>query len=528
MSNTRHAQPGVPLRQNRFASSPAIERGLLGNLVALKCATIESPENRELLYWLQSVSHKPGGLAGIATEALRRFSGRAKVKLTRHDESLIESKLQPVDSYAAMFDECEAKLIPQRREDERQLREFMRQSNWENFTHGFPDSLAELCLDPAVGFEGDSGGWPSVYPGLLKIVRDIKAELTSQAESLFAHTELSRAVWSEILNAHQMGGAALLHNSSGSGKSFSAKAFCAANPGRARYVIVPATNDATGFWRAIAESLGSAAGQSFKCQQIRDRVIQTLSGGDLVLVLDNCQSLFPVSDYRYALPNRVNWVLELAASGVPVVMLADSKLFDTLGFVEARTGWSRNQFVNQLNLVELPSSLSKEDVQTVAAAVLPDGDKAAQRKLADYMIVAQGYLHSGNATAQRARRIAASQNRDHVTLSDMEKALDSWGKPAFKSMDAALKRADAAAARCKAKVRNWRPDTEAQTAAKGKRRNQIVTSCDVEQTPQGRPAKALQDSGSKAADEQFHHRGASPRVGTQPGRGVIPADLATV
>ena len=62
--------------------------------------------------------------------------------------------------------------------------------------------------------------------------------------------------------------------------------------------------------------------------------------------MDAAQNLFPVSDYRYALPNRLNQILELAEQGVSIVLLADSKLFDTLGFVEARTGWSRSKFVN--------------------------------------------------------------------------------------------------------------------------------------------------------------------------------------
>ena len=536
MSNTRYAQPGSPLNQNRFASSPDIERGLLGNLVALKCAGIEAAEDRELLYWLQSISHKPGGLAGIATEALRRYLEQtpdaiANVQLTLAEEGTLALRCCP-DSFEAMFNACEAERIQQQHLDNEREREFIRRNRWNNFTATFPDALAELCLDPAVGLGAGRGGWTSVYPELLKIVRDLKTELAMRAEKAFAHTELSRAVWSEILNAHQMGGAVLLHNSSANGKSFSASELCAVHSGRARYAMIPATNDATGFWRAIAESLGSASGQSFKCQQIRDRVIQTLSGGDLVLVLDNCQHLFPVSDYRYALPNRVNWVLELAEAGVPVVMLADSKLFDTLGFVEARTGWSRNKFVSEINIVELPAALAKEDVQAVAAAVLPDGEKAAQRKLADYMIVAQGYLHSGKSTAQRARRIVASQGRNRVTLADMEMALENWGRPAFKAKDDALKRADAAAARCKAKARNWRPDTEAQTTAKGKkRRNQIVTSSDLKQQPQSSPAGPLQGSGSVAADEQFNQLGDHRRAGNGSGgagRAVTPADLETV
>ena len=100
------------------------------------------------------------------------------------------------------------------------------------------------------------------------------------------------------------------------------------------------------------------------------------------------------------------------------------------------------------------------------------------------MLVAQGYLHSGRPNEKRARRIAAEQKRDRVSLVDMTEAIVSWMVPAFKDMSSALKRADAAASKSKSKVRNWRPDTDAQTAAKaGKRRNQIVTSTDLDQSP---------------------------------------------
>lgn len=69
MSNTRHAAPGGPLRQERFASS--YEQGLLANLVAKRCGVIESPEGRAVVWFYQWLSWQPGGLemAGRACPA---------------------------------------------------------------------------------------------------------------------------------------------------------------------------------------------------------------------------------------------------------------------------------------------------------------------------------------------------------------------------------------------------------------------------------------------------------------------------
>ena len=510
MSNTRHATPGSALNQNRFASSPDIERGLLGNLVALKCATVESAEDRELLYWLQHISRAQGGLARVAGEVIKRFLLRDPDAVSKM-KHLTDTSLDEIDEELRCNRGAED-------EEPRSVRE--RHWLWQDFVQHFPEKLAELCLDPAVA-------WPAQYPELYSILRELKSEQSQRVESAFAHTELSRIVWRELAETHEMGGTVLLHNSSGNGKSYAAKTYCETHPGHARYVNTPATNDETGFLRAIAEALGVGAGLSFKAIQMRERILPMLRARDIVLVLDSAQWLFPVSDYRYALPNRINWILTaLSEQGVPVVMIAESKLFDTLGLAEARTGWNRNKFVNQLSgIVELPAALEKEDVQAVAAALLPDGERAAQRKLADFMIVAQGYLHAGQPAAQRSRRIAASHQRERVTLADMTEAIDTRMVPAFKSMNAALKRADDAAAKCKGKVRNWRPDTAAQTSAKaGKRRNQVVTSSDLKPAPQigsqdreqpGRRQSAalLPESGSAAATQEFSHPRAMRRVG---------------
>lgn len=549
MSNTRHAPPGSPLRQNRFASSAEIERGLLGNLVAIRTETLKARADRELVFWLQGISWtvglehftadflaafrarlgsrsmrqlgvKPGAnYDSVQTRQIRdefpppqrdpfRLKGemhsvireedrydwpgyrewidkaqdrRANEAFRLFDIDVNAPNASPLDiEAAAAWDRREkvANAQPSRIPTDTFLKVCAEAAQSELVTH-----LQRLCLSPGAAFEG-----PWYFHELIPCLREYQTAWAEQQTAAFrygfAPTALSRAVWREVEDVHQMGGTVLLHNSAGNGKSYAAESVCAAHPGRARYVKVPATNDETTFLRAIAEALGVASGLSFKAIQIRERILPVLRTGDIVLVLDSAQWLFPVSDYRYALPNRINWVLsELSEQGVPVVMIADTKLFDTLGLVEARTGWNRAKFVNQLSrMVELPAALAKEDVQAVAAALLPDGDRAAQRKLADYMIVAQGYLHAGKPAAQRARQIAATQKRDRVSLADMTEAIEAWMVPALKDMDAAMKRADAAASGSRSKVRNWRPDTDAQVVAKqGRRRNQIVTSSDLRQ-----------------------------------------------
>jgi len=52
MSNTRKADPGSSFRQERFASSPEFQRGLMANLVARRCELLSRAEDRDLFWFL--------------------------------------------------------------------------------------------------------------------------------------------------------------------------------------------------------------------------------------------------------------------------------------------------------------------------------------------------------------------------------------------------------------------------------------------------------------------------------------------
>ena len=77
MSSTRRASDkSSRLRQGRFASSPEYERGLMANLVAKRCSVLEHPEDRELVWFMQLISHRPGGIKKLAADLLAEFPDR--------------------------------------------------------------------------------------------------------------------------------------------------------------------------------------------------------------------------------------------------------------------------------------------------------------------------------------------------------------------------------------------------------------------------------------------------------------------
>jgi hypothetical protein len=73
---TRRAKDDSVFHQNRYASSPDFERGLLANLVAKRVSILDDKADRELLWFLQYLSHQAGGMAAVAAELLVKYPDR--------------------------------------------------------------------------------------------------------------------------------------------------------------------------------------------------------------------------------------------------------------------------------------------------------------------------------------------------------------------------------------------------------------------------------------------------------------------
>jgi hypothetical protein len=209
------------------------------------------------------------------------------------------------------------------------------------------------------------------------------------------------------------------------GKSFSARAWCDRTAGLARYVQVPCSNDDIGFFRAIGRALGVSASLQLKASEIRGRIEEVLQHGDLMLVLDESQYCWPQSWQRYAMPSRVNWILQaLVNFNVPVALLCTPLFYSSQKRVEELTGWTSEQLIGRIGHVErLPSKLELADLLKVAKALLPDADAKTWGALAAYAEESKKRLASLEAIAKRASWLASQDGGRSATPAYVRRAM---------------------------------------------------------------------------------------------------------
>jgi hypothetical protein len=365
MTSTRHASPGGPLRQERFASS--YEQGLLANQVAKRCALLASPADRALVWFCQWLSWQPGGLSGAAA-----------------------------DIHAAL--------------------------KWK---HGSPSDAADYITDLVLNPEFTLGKPAHNHltdgePGLV----DYRASWILR-QPKHVETAVSRRVESALDYARSARCLALIDGPARIGKTFAARHWCAASAGLARYVQVPCSNDDRALFTAIAGALGLSCSRNYKANEIRDRVEETLAGGDLLLVLDEAHYLWPQYGRSSSPPERVNWVMAaLVNQGVPVALVTTPQFYTAQKQVERNTGWTSEQFIGRIGHVErLPQRLEKADLLAVAKALLPECGNAAWSGLAAYAELSKKHLASIEAIAKRARWLAQQDGRTEPTAGDVRLAM---------------------------------------------------------------------------------------------------------
>jgi len=476
MSTTRHATDGS-FHQERWCSDSEFGRGLLANLVAKRCEALSDATDRELIWSVQMLSHQEGlekvsadllarYQSHLGTETMRRVGiGAGQVYTPEQADAICgeiaaaggQSPLVGQMSWARETARLAARAararyltaLAERRpgidqasgiEVERPRASFTLSEivNWKEIeTEALPRQLAQLCMEPTRDLARFR---PWYFPSLVECLGHyLRERLESQRRDLVP-TELSRQVHESLDFVLEAGGMAILDGSlQRVGKSYAAKTWCAIHPGRARYCQVPATNDDIGFFRAIAEAVGSASALSFKGVQLRERIEMTLHSAKLMLVLDNAQYIWPQNNRREALPNRLNWLLTtLVNRGVPVALLTTPQFARDQKIVEKKTGWSGAQFLAQVGeYKKLPERLTRPELEAIAAHCLPAADKKSVRLLAAYAQCSGRFLSAVEAAVKRARFIAGQAGRASVSFADVKEAIEAYVIPS----DAALQRA---------------------------------------------------------------------------------------
>lgn len=451
MSSTRKAASGKPFRQERFASSAEFERGLLANLVARRCDAMECSGDRELVWFIQFLSHQQGGLKAIADVLLKKYSDRIGTPSMRkwgccagqiYDAEKVKRARLECNARLSDFplrDEIDANILDMIREDGgARMRTLRREAETHPLKYpakafldlcrdelsetALENLLREMCLNPAVQLNGN---WPWWFAEFTTCLREFQTEWIAQRSAGTVTTEIGTMVADALNYSLETKCLVLMEGNPRTGKTFAAKAWCEQHPGRARYVQVPCTNDEIGFFRAIAKALGVSINLNSKSQELRQRIEEALQGGNLALVLDEAHYLWPNLIDPRTLPARVNWIMTaLVNYGVPVALIATPQFLKTQKMVEEKTRWTSEQFTGRLGHYEpLPQTVSDADLQKVAGALLPEGDASSLETLVVYAKSSAKYLAGIEAAVRRARYLAKLEGRDKAARADIKRVI---------------------------------------------------------------------------------------------------------
>jgi hypothetical protein len=404
---TRTAQPGSPLRQERYASSPCFEQGLMANHVARRCTLVKSPDERAALWFIQWRSWQPGGLELLAQELLDNCgSAEFGMVMNRH-------RVEPGHGYPFEPSAPEYRL---------------------------KRSLEDFCLNPV-----------SDLISLFITVSNYRAKWIAQRSKEVVQTEIGKRIEDALDYAYEARTLTIIDGDPRLGKSFAAKHHCEISGGLLRYVQVPSSTDLASFLRAIAESLGLATNLNLKAQVLHHRIRDALASGDLGICFDEAHYAWPQGRLRCAVPARVNWIMTtLCNEGIASALVTTPQFYTAQSQLEKQTAWSSAQFIGRVGHVErLPDKLCAADLRKVAAFILPSADERTIAALAAYAAESKKHLASIEAIAKRASWLASKAGRSEAGTDDVKRAMKESVIPSDVTLAKSLTEAPKAAPRAR-------------------------------------------------------------------------------
>jgi histone H3/H4 len=470
--STRTAKDDSVFHQARYASSPEFDRGLIANLVAKRAAICDDAPDRELIWFIQYLSHQAGGVAAVAKDLIARYVDRiqtaamveigmkpgkncnaAQVEKIREGfpRKAGRTFLLKGETYDYLFGTCDAEEIGGMFSKSSaeiatanqqpafypatSFIEFCRDAAAENLEN----YLREICLNPALNLE--SGPW--YFPGLIVALREYQADFIKAKTAGVFITALGQKVCDVLDYTAYCRGLTWMQGEARLGKSHAARTWCEQHPGNTRFVEVPTGNDEATFFRALARGLGLGNFLNYKVGEIKSRVESILLTGDIILVLDESQRLWPQMNLRYGSPKRIEHIMSWANKtpehpAVPMCLISTPQFIQSQ-IAMGKNGWNSAQLTGRISHYEsLPADLSPEDLMAVAKTVLPEADTQSLRALAVYARSSARYLAAIDSIAKRARYIAMRAGRATATTDDVRKAMQESVIPADTKLHRAL------------------------------------------------------------------------------------------
>src|SRR6266849_4792326 len=402
MSSTRHAAEGAPISFERYMSSPeyAELRGIPGTAVAAKAQLYTDASKRSLLFFLQSLSVKEGGLHGVTRRLSPKFSTLSEEDLTKF--------------------------------------------------------LVELCINPkiVIEFNGSKSSSLPPYVGPFNALQKFQDRYEAEIRSNFVLTTIAQEVFETLDHSLAIGKMVVIEGQSGSGKTTAAEAWCAQHQGEARFVSLGGITHKTGFFRKLAMTIGLAASKR-KGSDIQIKVEEFFRKTKLMLVIDEAHYLWPRLQQRESSPVLVDWInTALVNHHVAVALICTDQFAKLKARVEKQTGWTSEQLEHRVKRYKkLTATPTKKDLEAVAAKLLSMRWNTSQQKRnmtgtaphPDFIRMVVGYaltckmrLPAVAGAIEEARYQARKAGRSHVVATDIRTALLDYQIPSDEALQSAF------------------------------------------------------------------------------------------
>jgi hypothetical protein len=379
-------------------SSPefAAMRGIPGTAVAAKAQLYREARQRSLLFFLQSLSLKEGGLRKVARALAKTLPGY----------------------------------------DEEQLAHL----------------LIELCINPKLGFT-DGPRAMSETGRLIDAAHDFQDRYEARVKSDFVLTTIGKEVFETLDHCLDIRKMVVMEGDSGSGKTTAAEVWCAAHQGQARFVSLSGITHKTGFFQKLATAIGLAASKR-KATDMQVKVEEFFRRTGLMLIIDEAHYLWPQHQRSHSNPELVDWVnTALVNHNVPVAMICTDQFAKLKARVEKRTGWTSEQLEHRVKRYKkLSSTPTKEDLEAVASKLLamrwnshdqrwnasgPTPQRDFIKMVVGYALTRKMRLPAVANTVEEARYQARQHGRSQILATDIRASLFDYQIPS----DEALQRA---------------------------------------------------------------------------------------
>jgi hypothetical protein len=475
-------------------------RGIEGISVAQKASVLTDPRKRSLIFFIQAMSLRPGGIKKFLDDVMGAFPERfctvrmRKVGIepgqiySEQDTRAVLHELHDFGDYDYdSGDFIEAGITKEMRTAEYLLGRCRQSAKLD-------DALIEMCINPDCPIPLPEEGHVSAasdgfvlsritsLEDFISALLDYQKTFAEKVREGLAATKTAERVWNALDRALQHRKMVVLEGEPGIGKTKATETWCEAHLGEARFVSLKGCVNKTSIFRAIGRAFGIGCGYMRGATELQARIEDVLQRSRMLLAVDESHFLFGQSERIYSRPEMIDWIdTALCNERVPVALVATPQLTKRLCQVEDQTMWQSSQFRRRIkDFTILESKIDIEDIRAVAKKLLPGCSEAGIKLAAGQARLSDWPLSWLADMAEDAILIAKSHSRETAQFEDVEEAIEKFRTPSDLAQKTSLARAQTDKKQRRRSKREDHPDEQQTEPVDLAPRSRMITNSLIE------------------------------------------------